>query len=223
MEEKRLKGLCFWCDEKYTLNHMCNNRRLYSITLEAEEVSKDTEGEAEEDVGTVEVETLVVSLHALHGVTMSHKNHTMKVVGYYKRRRLTILIDSGSTHNFLDVGVAKQVGCSIQSIPQKGVMVANGEKMTCVSIVKVFRWQMQGHDYEADVLLMPLKGSEMILGMEWLNSLGKVLWDFTTLTMQYDHGGKSIKLTTGEGEFEKILTGVFSLDSQEMGLLILPV
>ncbi|KAI4371645.1 hypothetical protein MLD38_009972 [Melastoma candidum] len=31
MEEKRMKGLCFWCDEKYTFNHKCNNRRLFVL------------------------------------------------------------------------------------------------------------------------------------------------------------------------------------------------
>lgn len=75
-------------------------------------------------------------------------------------------IDSGSTHNFLDLTVAKQIGCSGQRITAQEILVANGERMSCSAIVKEFVWTMQGTSFEANVLLMPLKGCEMILGME---------------------------------------------------------
>lgn len=46
------------------------------------------------------------------------------------------------------------------------VLVANGDKMDCNSIVKEFGWTMQGNNFKARVLLMPLKGYEFILGIE---------------------------------------------------------
>lgn len=41
------------------------------------------------------------------------------------KRRLNVLIDSGSTHNVLDLTVAKQVGCVSQRILEQNQCVIN--------------------------------------------------------------------------------------------------
>lgn len=101
----------------------------------------------------------VVSLHALHEVEMHSTNRTMKLVGIYKKKNLNILVDSGSTHNFLDAQVAKRVRCTLQII--------NG----CANHV--------------DVLIMPIKGCQLILGMEWLKSFRIVKRDFQKMKMEF--------------------------------------
>ena len=45
-----------------------------------------------------------ISLHALAGVTTPQ---TMRVKGFFKKLPLTILIDFGSTHNFIDPRITK--------------------------------------------------------------------------------------------------------------------
>lgn len=51
---------------------------------------------------------------------------------------LHILIDSGSTHNFLDLNMAKKLGCKIQNIPPQAIAVAYGNYLTCQSMSKGF-------------------------------------------------------------------------------------
>lgn len=58
----------------------------------------------------------VVSLHAIHGVGMRSINQTMKLIGYYRKRQSSVLVDSGSAHNFLDTIVAKGESCSLISM-----------------------------------------------------------------------------------------------------------
>ena len=36
-EERRLKGLCFWCDDKFVLVHKCRSKMLYSLSVIEEE------------------------------------------------------------------------------------------------------------------------------------------------------------------------------------------
>lgn len=167
MEDIRSKGLCFWCDEKYTFGHKCDNRRLYSLILEPMEEEDELEEEIEE-VGAA-ADDPIISLHALHVVQVSRRNKTMRLVGSYKKRKLHVLADSGSTDNVLDLEVAKEIGCITQSITKHKVIVANGDKLTCDSVYNKFKWCMQGEWFEASILLMPLKCCELILGMEWLN------------------------------------------------------
>lgn len=42
-----------------------------------------------------------------------------------------ILIDSGSTHNFLDLQLAKKMGFTIISISSQAVTVPNGNNLAC--------------------------------------------------------------------------------------------
>ena len=45
LEEKRVKGLCYSCDRKYTRGHKCDEKKLFYIDCEEEE-----ENEQEEDI-----------------------------------------------------------------------------------------------------------------------------------------------------------------------------
>lgn len=52
-----------------------------------------------------------IYVHALSGI-QSFK--TMRINGVIKKTEVNILVDSGSTHNFLDPGVAKRARVRIQ-------------------------------------------------------------------------------------------------------------
>lgn len=52
LSEKRTKGLCFQCDEKFELGHICKNKaELYLLELVEEELIPE---ELEEEVFNVE-------------------------------------------------------------------------------------------------------------------------------------------------------------------------
>ena len=53
----------------------------------------------------------LISVNALTRIT---KFQTMRVTDQVRKKPLHILIDSDSTHNFIDVNVAKKLGCKIQ-------------------------------------------------------------------------------------------------------------
>lgn len=158
----------YWFDEKFTFRHKCVNKKLYSITLESMEEEKEGEVNVQE---AEEEETINLSLHVLHGVELTMNNQTMKLVEYFKKRKLNVLIDSRSTHNFLGLVVAKQVGCTGQKIGEQKVLVANGDRMSCRAMIKGFIWTMQDTKFEANALLMPFKGCELIIGIVWLHAM----------------------------------------------------
>lgn len=81
-----------------------------------------------------------ISVNALTGIA-SFK--MIRVTGYYKNKPLHILIDSGSTHNFLDEEAAKKLGCHITNIPTLSVVVADGAGVAITSSVKQFPWTIQ--------------------------------------------------------------------------------
>lgn len=85
---------------------------------------------------------------------MQSMNQTMKLFGYCKKKRLSVLVDSGSTHNFLDAMVAKGMGCLTQLISAHRVLVANGDKLHCNAVCKGFEWKIQGTYFVVNILIM---------------------------------------------------------------------
>ncbi|KAA8547400.1 hypothetical protein F0562_003736 [Nyssa sinensis] len=192
LEERRMKGLCYGCDEKYFRGHVCKKKQLFVIEAEEEEdVFEDVVQEMEkEDVQ----EELQISVHALSG-SLSYK--TMRIKEKVKKNMVTILIDSGSTHNFLDPAMAKRTGASIQFTNPLTVVVADGTKLQSKVVVKDFQWVMQGTTFTANMRLLPLGGCDMVLGVQWLSTLGPVLWDFQNLKMEFTAFGKKHVLRGG--------------------------
>jgi len=54
-EERRLKGLCFWCDDKFVPDHRCKNKRLYSLSIIDEEEEIRGEEQCKEGCPTGEL------------------------------------------------------------------------------------------------------------------------------------------------------------------------
>ncbi|GJR30316.1 retrotransposable element Tf2 [Tanacetum coccineum] len=109
------------------------------------------------------VDTPVISLHALTGES-TYK--TIRVKAYVGKHTVHVLIDSGSTHNFLDLRVAKKLGCKLKATCSMDVSVANRQIMNGSYECKGFKWTLQGVEFTSDVLILPLGGCEMVLGVQ---------------------------------------------------------
>ncbi|GJU88044.1 reverse transcriptase [Tanacetum coccineum] len=45
---------------------------------------------------------------------------------------------------------------------------------------------IQGQDYSCDAMLLHLGGCEMVVGIQWLSTLGDIMWNFKNLTMEFE-------------------------------------
>jgi hypothetical protein len=189
MQERREKGLCYNCDEKFQSGHRCNRPRLFllegvelgeSEEIRVEEVLQKEEPECE----TQEVELLGISLYALAGAPAPR---TMRLMGRIKGQPLVILIDTGSTHSFVDQNLAKRIQLPAQERSQLTVMVANGELISRPCCCTAVSFSLQGYDFQTNLHLLVLGGCDMVLGVNWLSTLGPILWDFIELTMKFTH------------------------------------
>ncbi|GJV70376.1 reverse transcriptase [Tanacetum coccineum] len=136
LEDKRTKGQCFYCDQKYVPGHKCSGQ-LHSIEFICEgdfDNHIDGDDETYEDcVGDmVEVtDSPQITLNALSGL---NSYQTMRIRGRIGKQVVHILIDCGSTHNFLDIHTAKKLGCRLTKTTPMQVSMANGQKMMSTSI-----------------------------------------------------------------------------------------
>ncbi|KAK1427793.1 hypothetical protein QVD17_16488 [Tagetes erecta] len=183
-DNKRARGECFWCSDKYTPGHKCTgNKQLYLFEVGEdgdEMIHADPNEECYSD--TVQEQEPLISLHAITGIPSFS---TMKVVGAIGTKALQILIDSGSTHNFVDDKLANKLNCTLLPINDIPVTVADGNKLSCVQVCKDFQWIMQGSWFKADMLVIPLSNYDVVLGIQWLQTLNDIVWNFKSLTMKF--------------------------------------
>ncbi|GJX84279.1 gypsy/ty3 retroelement polyprotein [Tanacetum coccineum] len=137
------------------------------------------------------IEAPLISLHALTG---ERTYNTMRVKAYVGKHTIHSLIDSGSTHTFLDLRVAKRLGCKLKATCPMDVSVANGQIMSSLYECKGFKWTLQGVEFTSDALILPLGGCEMVLGVQWLAIVGDIKWNFKDLVMDFVYNNKRMVL-----------------------------
>ncbi|GJY81073.1 reverse transcriptase [Tanacetum coccineum] len=188
-QEKRAQNLCFYYDQKYASGHKCAGK-LFSLVLipKEEDCFEDC---LEDDNMEVVEEMPQISLHAMNGV---QNYRTLRVKGTMGKHTIHILVDCGSTHKFVDVAVAKKLGCHIRSICPLAITVGDGYNVATTSECKQFKWQLQGVNFCSDVMLLPLVGCEMILGIQWLSTLGDIKCNFKELRMEFLYKRKKMVL-----------------------------
>jgi hypothetical protein len=70
------------------------------------------------------------------------------------------------------------------------VSVADGTRVLIDSMVKNFVWSLQNTQFTCDILLIPLGCCDLVLGVEWLVTLGDITWNFNKLSMQFFFQGR---------------------------------
>ena len=69
-------------------------------------------------------------------------------------------------------------------------MVANGARLRCDEIFLAVPLEIQGYQFETSMHPLQLQGWDAVLGMQWLQSLGRVIHDWEKLTMEFIVAGQ---------------------------------
>ncbi|XP_074369113.1 uncharacterized protein LOC141709470 [Apium graveolens] len=81
--------------------------------------------------------------------------------------------------------MAKKLNISTKQISSQAITVADGNHITCKQICENFTWVMSNKEFVAEAMLIPLGSCDMVLGIQWLSTLGPVYWDFQQLKMDF--------------------------------------
>ncbi|GJZ96806.1 retrotransposon gag domain, retroviral aspartyl protease [Tanacetum coccineum] len=194
-QNRFLKGECFRCGDKYEPGHLCKTG-----TLKVLEADEDVEEPLTTDLTDLESdreETAEISLHAILG-----KPHptTMKVHGMLHSTEVLILIDGGSTHNFISDVLVNELKLATQPLAPFGVQIGNGDVIRCGQICKNLPVQINDLKITQDFHPFSLGGADLVLGIQWLATLNTVQANWKELFMIFSIDGKRYKL-------EGIVTG----------------
>uniref|UniRef100_A0A2N9EXV4 RNA-directed DNA polymerase n=1 Tax=Fagus sylvatica TaxID=28930 RepID=A0A2N9EXV4_FAGSY len=186
LKERRDRGLCYNCNDKFVPGHRC--KKLFVI----EACMEETDGDLEMEIEPLEDHELPeISLHAMSGHSAPD---TMKVAGQIYSLSTTVLLDSGSSHNFVSESLATLSGLRPSQSQKVRVTVASGEKLTSKGKCSRIPIKLGSFITQVDFYILPLEGYDMVLGTHWLRTLGEIVWDFSKLTMRFTSNGEDVVL-----------------------------
>jgi hypothetical protein len=204
LEERKAKGLCFNCDSKYSKGHKCGEKKLFYIDCEEEE-EEEQEPSQDENVEAISSEELTptISCNALAGISTPQ---TLKIEGYIKKKKVIVLIDSGSTHNFIHCKLAKDLNCFVYPAPEFQVMIADGGTINFSGKCNKINLTMGEYVMNSPMIAIPMGAADVVLGIQWLQSLGTVAFNFQELFMKFSLEGKEIELRGITGKPGKVIS-----------------
>ncbi|KAH9666824.1 hypothetical protein KPL70_020805 [Citrus sinensis] len=170
--DKREKGLCYNCDKKYSNNHLCRSKFLLLMGTDDEELEPKNNEEPSElvDAG---ITGDISSLNALAGQA---NPRSLRLIGEIDSHTFQVLIDSGNTHNFIKPALAERLGLAIHPTTNFRVYIGNGDFLVCKQFCPQVNLTMQGTAFMVDLFILPIEGTYVVLGIQWLQKLGKVYW-----------------------------------------------
>ena len=180
MADRRAKGLCFNCDELYVYGHVCSPVLFYIMPV--------AEGDNQEDAW-IEEDELEISLNAMNG---EQTEQTFQVQANFATGTRWVLLDTGSTHNFIKSSLVEDLGIPIHRKSRWFVALPDGGKCPIQGFCQGIVMSVQGLQFKADCFAIPLKGFYVVLGIRWLNALGRVIWDGLNKTIEFHHSSKPV-------------------------------
>lgn len=165
MAERKQKGLCFWCGAKYHVGHKCVNSQLYQFLLkplsdsEAEEFQECSDRLEESSPEDEPSKSPMISLHALNGLQGHNRVRVATRVG---SNWAIILVDLGSTHNFINARMVNRLLLPVMHQEQLKVSVVNGSCLFTKGMCKGVPWEVQNYRFETNFMVFPLKGCNMV-------------------------------------------------------------
>ncbi|XP_056699529.1 uncharacterized protein [Spinacia oleracea] len=198
LQEKKAKGLCFRCDERWGVGHQCKKKEMSVLLVDEEDGGEELAGEelggefySLEEQMEAEVPT-TLSINSIVGIT---NPKTLKLVGYIGDGEVIVMVDSGATHNFISLRAVEKLKVPITKSAGFGVSLGNGEAVKGTGICKQVKLKLNSQIViEEDFLPLELGNSDVILGIQWLEKLGSVVTNWKTQTMRYQLGGSTVTL-----------------------------
>jgi hypothetical protein len=175
MAAKPVWGECYNCTKKFSKEHLevCPVKGIFLLELDTPEPLEQLDDTSP-----------LISLHAITGIATAE---TIKLWVTIASAPITALVDSSSTHSFISTEAACHLHLEPLFRPGLQVTVANGDRVANGGVYPNIKFLIDSEEFVLDLFVIPLAGYEMVLRVQWLHTLGPILWDFTHARMSCWH------------------------------------
>jgi hypothetical protein len=121
--------------------------------------------------------------------------NTLGLKDLVQGQRMTALVDGGATHNFIDASLVARRGLRTKEFKGFHLAVADGYTMTCLDMIPNLEVKLGNYTLTDTFYVVDLSDTDVVLGVQWLYSLGEIGFNYQTLTMSFrDASGSRVVL-----------------------------
>ncbi|GJW61762.1 ty3-gypsy retrotransposon protein [Tanacetum coccineum] len=200
-QERMNLGLCFNCDNKWAKGHKCPGKFMLMMSSEEEHLDTGPSGATAEPDDSLETG----DVSCLNSLVGHGSPRSLQLWGTISSTQVHVLIDNGSTHNFVQPSLIEQLKLPITPTKPFKVYIGSGATLLCDHVCAQVTLTLQGFTITVDLFVLPMQGAEVVLGIQWLQKLGKVTHDYAHQTMEFSVNNKKHMLKGDDAlRFKKI-------------------
>jgi len=119
---------------------------------------------------------------------------TLKFTGVINGLIVQVLVDNGSSDNFLQPRLDHFLKLPIEPIPKFQVLVGNGSALVVEERVSELEVKIQGHVLKLPMYLFDVTGVDLVLGATWLATIRPHISYYSKLTLKFYLGNQFVTL-----------------------------
>jgi hypothetical protein len=117
-----------------------------------------------------------------------------------------MLIYSSSTHNFINYKLAKDLNLSVFPTQEFQVMIVDRRTINCLGKCHSIKLSMGDLFLDCPMISIQMGSVDVVLGVQWLQSLGTMALNFQYLFMRFSSKGKEIDLRDIQWKLSKVIS-----------------
>lgn len=194
MAYRKAKGLCFKCGSKWGPQHVCTESVPLHVVEELWHMVTDEsmdQGNKLDNATDSGDDLMSISPQAANG---TYSGKTVKLLGHIQKDKVVILIDSGSSHNFISEQFVVSMSNWSRLSKPINVKIADGGVLVCTHEIVNCSWIVQGIQFQTTFKILPLKCYDAILGMDWLERFSPMYVHWVQKWLSFDYDGRKVTI-----------------------------
>jgi hypothetical protein len=121
--------------------------------------------------------------------------HTFRMRAGVQGHRVTVLVDGGASHNFIDASLVERKGITTEAFEGFLVIISGENTLNCTKYVPRMTLSLGNYTVTDDFFVVKVLDTNVVLGVQWLYSLGKYTTNYQTMEMEFQgQDGKRVVL-----------------------------
>ncbi|KAL0724084.1 hypothetical protein Bca4012_038683 [Brassica carinata] len=212
LDALRRDKLCFKCKAPWSRTHECPFKELRIITV-IKGLEMEVLDQEEEQFCLVEnkeqQELMTLSYNSFLGIDSPK---TTKMRGRINQKEIIVMLDSGASHNFISPSVVEKLHLKVSAACSLDVLLGNGVTVKAFGVCRAVTFVLNQTDFTSDFISLELGSVDVILGVQWLETLGRCEVDWKQQELTFVYQGKRVTLL-GDPELHSMPLSLKSLSS----------